>query len=124
MSNAQNIYGPLVAILKDKSTRSDPMLVMKDDVHIPSKIYKKNSIIDLCIEVVFINVISFPVSIDRQLKYRSIIHITYHNEEKKSKVLTKYSKSKIQQDSQSFYFMQTMDLNCWCIWLKMGWTSP
>ena len=50
---------------------------------------KNNLNIELCIEVVCINGIAFIVSIDRQVKYRSIIHITSQNEEEFSKGLDK-----------------------------------
>ena len=35
---------------------------------------KNNSNIELCIDVVYINSVEFMVSIDKQVKYRSIIH--------------------------------------------------
>ena len=43
--------------------------------------YIKSSNIELCIDVVFINCVEFLVYIDRQVQYRSIIHITSNNEE-------------------------------------------
>ena len=52
ISNADNIYGPLVSILKDNSTRIKPKPVIKDYIHIPSEIIKNNSNIELCIDVV------------------------------------------------------------------------
>ena len=96
--NSENIYGPSVASLKGKSTRIKPRPIIKDGIQVPIEIYKFNSKIELCIDVVYINGIAFLVSIDRQVKCRSIIHITYQNEEF-SKALTKYFKSIIQQDS-------------------------
>ena len=41
--NSENIHGPLILSLKGKSTRRKPRLLIKDDIHIPSKIYKNNS---------------------------------------------------------------------------------
>ena len=78
-----------MASLKVNSTKSKPSLAIKDDIQIPSKIYKNNSNIKLWIDVFYINDVSFMLSIDIQLKYRSIIHITYQNEEEFSKGLDK-----------------------------------
>ena len=72
---------------------------------------KNNLNIELCIEVVYINGIAFIVSIDIQVKYSSIIHIIYQNEEVFSNVLKNISVSIIQKDSSSLSFMQTMNLN-------------
>ena len=43
ISNAENIYGPLMEIINGNSTKSNPRPVIKDDIHIPSEIYKNNS---------------------------------------------------------------------------------
>ena len=42
ISNAAEIYEPYIACLKVKSTRSKPRLLIKHDIQIPIKIYKKN----------------------------------------------------------------------------------
>ena len=41
ISNSGKIYGPYMAILKGKSTKSKPMPVIKYDIHITSELYKK-----------------------------------------------------------------------------------
>ena len=64
---------------KGKSTRSKSRPVINDDIQITSKIHKKNSKIELCIEVVYTNGVECLVFIDRKVKYKSIIHITTHN---------------------------------------------
>ena len=68
--NSENMYGPSMEILKGNSTRIKPRLEIKDDIQIPSEIYKKNSNIELCIEKVFINSVSFMVSIYIQVRCR------------------------------------------------------
>ena len=98
ISNSKNIYGPLMSILKVNFTRRKPRLVIKDCTQISSAIYKKNSKIELLIDAIYINGIVFLISIDRQLKYISIIHIVTQNEEHFSSVLTKSFASIIQQD--------------------------
>ena len=70
---AENMYGLLMASIKGNSTRRNPRPAIKDDIQITSKIYKNNSIIKLWTDIVYINGVVFLVSIDRKLKYRSII---------------------------------------------------
>ena len=41
ISNAEIIYGPSMASLKVKSTRSKPRTAIKDDIQIPSETHKK-----------------------------------------------------------------------------------
>ena len=41
--NSENMYGPSMEILKGNSTRIKPRLEIKDDIQIPSEIYKNNS---------------------------------------------------------------------------------
>ena len=64
ISNAEKIYVPSVAIIKDNSTRRNPRPVIKDDIKIPICIYKNNSNIWLFIDALFINGVAFLVSID------------------------------------------------------------
>ena len=40
---AEIIYGPSMASIKSKSRRIDPRPVIKDNIQIPSEIYKENS---------------------------------------------------------------------------------
>ena len=80
ISNAENIYGPLMEIIKGKSTGIKPRPLIKDVIQVPSKIYKNITNIELCIDVLYITGVAFMVSIERQVKYRSIIHITSQNE--------------------------------------------
>ena len=89
INNAVKIYGSLMEILKVKSIRSNPRPVIRYEIQIPSDVYKNNSNIELCIDVVSISGVVFLVSIYRQVKYRSIIHITSHNEDKDFKCLDK-----------------------------------
>ena len=70
-----------------------------------------NPKIELFIGVVCITGFEIMVSIDIQVKYSSIIHIIYQNEEVFSNVLKNISVSIIQKDSSSLSFMQTMNLN-------------
>ena len=103
--NDENIYGPLMSIIKSKSTRIIPRPVIKDDIQIPSEIYKNNSNIELFIYVICINGVAFLVYIYRQVEYRSIVHITSQNEEDFSKLLTKSFESIIWQYFPSLSFM-------------------
>ena len=92
--NGENIYGPWMEIFNGNSTRIKTRLVITDDIQIPSEIYKNNSNIELFVGVFYINGVSFLVSTDRQVKYKSFIHIIYHNEEffkNLDKTLQKYN---------------------------------
>lgn len=64
-----------MASLKGKSIRSKPKPVIRDDIEIPDEIYTNNSNLDLWIDVIYINSLEFLVSIDKQIKYRAIIHV-------------------------------------------------
>ena len=97
--------------LKFKSIRSKPRQVIKDDFKIPSRIYINNSNIELCIDAVYINGVVFMVFIKRQMKYIPIIHIIYHKEEAFSRVLIKYFKSILHQDSISLSFIHIINSN-------------
>ena len=79
--NYGKIYGPSIPSIKGKITRSKPSTVINDNIQIPSEIYNNNSNIELCFDIIYINSVAFLVSIEKKVKYRSIIHNTYHNEE-------------------------------------------
>ena len=87
----------MIASLKVKPKRSKPRPEIKDDIQNPSEKYK-NSSIELCIDVVYINGVAFMVFIYRQVKYISIINTKSNDEEEFSKVLSKSFKSIIQLD--------------------------
>ena len=42
LSNAENVYGPSMEIIKGKLTRSKPRPVIKVDIQIPREKYKNN----------------------------------------------------------------------------------
>ena len=89
MINSEKIYGPFMSGLKNKSTRSKPRPEIKDVIKISIKICKNNSNIQLCIDVVYITGKEFRLSIGKEVKYRSIIRITFQNEEEFFKGLDK-----------------------------------
>ena len=47
----------------------------KDIIEIPEEIYLKNYKLHLCIDIVYINGMTFLVSIDKEIKFRSIVHL-------------------------------------------------
>ena len=65
MINSGIIYGTSMESIKGNSTRSKPRPVINDDINTPIDIYKNNSNIELCIDVIYINGIAFLVYIDR-----------------------------------------------------------
>ena len=65
MINSGIIYGTSMESIKGNSTRIKPRPVINNDINTPIDIYKNNSNIELCIDVIYINGIAFLVYIDR-----------------------------------------------------------
>ena len=75
VDRANDIYGLPIAALKGKATRSKPPIMSKDIIEIPEEIYLKNYKLHLCIDIVYINGMTFLVSIDKEIRFRSIVHL-------------------------------------------------
>ena len=75
VDRANDIYGLPIAALKGKATRSKSAIMSKDIIEIPEEIYMKNHKLQLCIDIVYINGMTFLVSIDKEIKFRSIVHL-------------------------------------------------
>lgn len=72
---AETIFGPDMATLKGKSTRVTPKPVIMDIVEVPPEIRKTHYEVDLCVDLMFINSIGFMATIDRTIRYRSVVTI-------------------------------------------------
>ena len=72
---ANDIYGLPIAALKGKATQSKPPIMSKDIIEIPEEIYLKNYKLHLCIDIVYVIGMTFLVSIEREVRFRSIVHL-------------------------------------------------
>ena len=73
VDNAEKIFGKDISTLKGKSTRPKPTTVVDDYVDIPAEIMENNGNIELCMDIMFINELPFLTTIDRQVKFRSLV---------------------------------------------------
>ena len=72
---AEQIYGPDVATLKGKSTRSRPTPVVNDIIEIPKELIAAQQHVDLCIDTIFINSMPFLATVSKNIKYRTCDYV-------------------------------------------------
>ena len=71
---AFKIFGQDVSTLKGKSTRPNPGRVETDMIFdLPSELLGNNQRLELCMDVMHVNGVPFLLSIDRRIKYRSVV---------------------------------------------------
>ena len=70
---AEKIYGPAISTLKGKTTRQTPKPVVADEVMIPSELLMKHRQIELCMDTMFVNKQPFLTSIDKSVRFRSLV---------------------------------------------------
>ena len=70
---AENIYSPAISTLKGKTTRQTPKPVVADEVMIPSELLMKHRQIELCMDTMFVNKQPFLTSIDKSVRFRSLV---------------------------------------------------
>ena len=73
VDNAEKIFGKDISTLKGKSTRPKPTTVIDDYVDIPTEIMENNREVELCMDIMYINDLPFLTTIDRQIKFRSLV---------------------------------------------------
>ena len=73
VDNAEKIFGKDVSSLKGKSMQPTPTTVIDDYVDIPREIMENNANLELCMDIMFINELPFLTTIDRQIKFRSLV---------------------------------------------------
>ena len=70
-----------ISTLKGRSTRPSPTTVVDELIEIPEELKKKNQYIDLAIDIILINRVILLTSIDRSVKYRTVVPLDSHNKE-------------------------------------------
>jgi phosphorylcholine metabolism protein LicD len=72
---AEKIFGPDVSELKGKSTRRKPKIVKYDVIAIPHEL--KQRLLELAIDIMFNNSIPMLTTIDKTIKFRSLIILNF-----------------------------------------------
>ena len=68
---AESIYGPDVATLRGKTTRSRPTPVVSDIISIPTELIAAQHNVELCIDTLFVNGLAFLSTVSMNIKYRT-----------------------------------------------------
>jgi hypothetical protein len=73
---AEKVWGPNIAALKGKTTRSKPEPVKTDLVEIPVEIRTVNRIVTVGIDVFFVNKIPFLITLSRNICFTTVTHLS------------------------------------------------
>ena len=73
---AEKIWGPNIAALKGKTTRSTPEPVKSDIVAIPTTIRELHRIVTMSIDVFFMNKIPFLLTLSRKICFSTVTHLS------------------------------------------------
>ena len=96
---AKKIFGPDMGTLKGKTTRKKPKPVKSDTVEIPPETTKeKHSEVTLCMDLMYVNGMPMFTSIDKSIRYRSVVSMENRTSAKLFKALDQvfrlYNKAK------------------------------
>ncbi len=72
---ALKIWGPNIAALKGKTTRSKPKVVVMDIVRITNEIREVHKIISMSIDIFFVNQIPFFITLSRNICFTMVMHL-------------------------------------------------
>ena len=97
MDNAEKIFSPNIGAMKGKTTRKKPTPVKRDEIEIPKELIEKNQDITLCMDILFINGMPMLTSIDRVIRFRSLIPLKSRSQDDMytgiDKILQNYNKA-------------------------------
>ena len=89
IERAAQIFGPDVPSLKGKTARSRPTPIVTDVVDIPRELLTSHQNVELCVDTMFVNTLSFVTTISKTIKYRTCDYIPTRTVGEYIKVLTK-----------------------------------
>ena len=72
VDRANTIYGPIIATLKVKTTRTKSKPVVTDCVDVPTAVIDSNKDITLSADIIFVNRIPFYSTISRHIKFTTV----------------------------------------------------
>ena len=100
VDNAEKIYGPDIGTRKGKTTRKKPTPVKRDEIEAPKELIEKNQDITLCMDIMFINGMPMLTTIDRAIRFRSMVPLKTRTHEDMYKgidhILRNYNKAGFQ----------------------------
>ena len=78
---AQKIFGPDVSILKERTTRQTPKVVVDDLIVIPRELIENNQELILCMDIMFINKQVLFTKIDKERIFRGLVTLANRTKE-------------------------------------------
>ena len=75
---AENIFGQDISTLQGKSTRTNPEVIVSDEIEVPEEIYTNNRSVEPCIDIMFVNKMPMLTSIDMTVQFRALIPLKDH----------------------------------------------
>jgi hypothetical protein len=96
---SEKIFGPHMSSLKGKSTRCKPKPVRSDLIEIPKEIITKHHDIELCMDAMYVNECGMLTTINRTIKFRSLVPMNTKQHVKYYRALDQSSGTTIKPDS-------------------------